>query len=260
MKKRVVEDMYPLSPMQQGMLFHTLLAPDAGMYFEQTTWRIRGEFDVATFERAWNEVVRRYAVLRTGFVWKDVRDPLQVVFRDVQFSIRVQDWSDTVTRDQAGRLAEFLRLDRMEQFDLTRAPLMRWTLLRMEPLDHVFVWSYHHILFDGWSLPILMSSLMEAYKAFRQNRPLRLAPSAPYSNYIAWLLKQDIAKAREYWRKALEGFESPTPVQLPVEIHEPCSREGYVQENCQLSRDVSDGLRALARFGITLNTAIQAGW
>jgi surfactin family lipopeptide synthetase C len=143
MAKRDIEDIYPLSPMQQGMLFHTLVAPETGMYFEQTTWKIRGKFDEPAFHRAWQEVVRRHAVLRSAFVWEEIQEPLQVVFRDVNFSIESLDWSGVSAHEQEARLAEFLRRDRVNGFDLAQAPLMRGTLIRLGQEEYDLVWSHH---------------------------------------------------------------------------------------------------------------------
>src|SRR6185312_2572685 len=145
MNKRNVEALYELSPLQQGMLLHTLSAPRSGMYFEQYSATVRGDLNVPAMKRAWQTVVERHAIFRTSFFWKDLEKPLQVVNRAVELSIEEQDWSSTPAAERQQRLAAWLRDDRRRGFDLASAPLMRLALFKLEANTWQFTWSFHHI-------------------------------------------------------------------------------------------------------------------
>ncbi|HKP13464.1 MAG TPA: condensation domain-containing protein, partial [Blastocatellia bacterium] len=125
-----IESIYELSPMQQGMLFHSLRSPQSGMYVEQLSCALRGPLDVAAFGRAWQFVVDRHTVLRTSFYWKEMDKPLQVVQRDARLPLDVEDWRDLPREAQRERFEGLLEADRRRGFELTEAPLMRLALLR----------------------------------------------------------------------------------------------------------------------------------
>src|SRR5205085_3837171 len=147
-----IESIYELSPMQQGMLFHSLRSPESGMYVEQLSCMLRGPLDVAGLRQAWQHISDRHAVLRTSFYWKEMDKPLQVVQRAVQLPFEVQDWRDLPREAQRQRLAALLADDRRRGFELTEAPLMRLVLLHTDEDEHQLVWSHHHLLLDGWCL------------------------------------------------------------------------------------------------------------
>ncbi len=149
-----IEDLYPLSPLQEGLLFHTVLAPEAGDYVEQLTLDLGDGLDVIALERAWNEVVRRHPVLRTGFVWEGFADPLQVVHRHVRLAWEQLDWRGLSPELQRARLEDWLASDRRTGYPLDRPPLMRIALVRTSPTTHRLIWSCHHLLLDGWSVPL----------------------------------------------------------------------------------------------------------
>ena len=120
-----IENLYPLSPMQEGLLLHSLYSPEAGMYFEQMNCSLEGEFDLEVFERAWQRVVDRHGVLRSSFAWEGLKEPVQVVQEDVKVKLEGQDWRDLDAGEQPRRLEAFLKQDRERGFDLRQAPLMR---------------------------------------------------------------------------------------------------------------------------------------
>src|ERR1043166_8465104 len=155
--KRHIEDIYPLSPMQQGLLFHTLYAPEASEYFVQLTCTLQGELDSEAFKRVWQAVLDRHSITRTSFVWENLQQPLQIVHSEIELPWHELDWRGVSPAEQQTRLQEFLKADHKQGFDLTQAPLLRFSLIRLTENTHQFVWSHHHLLFDGWSLPLLRS-------------------------------------------------------------------------------------------------------
>src|ERR1051326_919600 len=139
MQVEKIESIYELSPMQQGMLFHSLRSPQAGIYVEQLSCILRGPLDIAGFRQAWQRVVNRHAVLRTSFYWQEMGKPLQVVQHEAQLSLDIQDWRDLPRDTQHQRFEELLEADRRRGFELTQAPLMRLILLRTDEHEYQLI-------------------------------------------------------------------------------------------------------------------------
>ncbi|MCS6844434.1 MAG: condensation domain-containing protein, partial [Caldilineales bacterium] len=263
--KRNIEAIYPLSPMQQGMLFHSLREPESGVYFEQLTCTLRGPLDTAAFEQAWAQVMQRHAVLRTAFVWRSTDRPMQVVMRHVPLPLEKLDWRALPASEQEARFDAYLAEDRRRGFDLSKAPLARMALIRVADDVHRFAWSHHHALMDGWSLPLLLQEVFALYghlsQADGERAPLALPAVRPYGDFIAWLQAQDPARAEAFWRQALAGLTAPTP--LPLDRRPQAGRAAGPrrEEAIVLSESVTARLQALARqHGLTLSTLVQGAW
>ncbi len=207
---RGVEDAYRLAPMQQGMLFHALRDTGSGVYVEQLACAIDGPLDEAAFEQAWQQVVARHGVLRTSFHWQGLEEPVQVVHRRVELPFVQEDWRGLSDAEQRARLQAHLLADQQRGFDLERAPLMRLWLARRAEATHELVWSFHHIVADGWSLPLIFKDVLSTYEALRRGEAARFEPVQPYRAYVAWLARQDLAQAESFWRGQLAGFTEPT--------------------------------------------------
>src|SRR5215470_2938575 len=141
-----LEDLYQLSPMQLGMLFHTLEAPETGVYFEQSVFTIEGPLDKLAFERAWQAVINRHSILRSAFLWQNLDSPVQVVHRRVELEIDKHDWRDRPAEVHEQLLDEYLSADRDRGFDVEKAPLIRLALFQTTDLVHKFVFSRHHLI------------------------------------------------------------------------------------------------------------------
>jgi hypothetical protein len=204
------EAIYPLSPPQQGMLFECLLAPASGIHIEQTSCALHGRLDVEAFKEAWARMSERHAILRTAFVWKSVNEPLQVVLENVETPFHQEDWRALSLAEQDERLTAFCRADRLRGFEVSQAPLMRVALFHTGEDERQLVWTYHHILMDGWCRPIVFKELLEFYNARKQGLELELSRPRPYRDFIAWLGQQNLADAEAFWRETLKGFAKPT--------------------------------------------------
>ncbi|MBG1263425.1 condensation domain-containing protein, partial [Nostoc commune] len=205
-----IADIYELSPMQQGMLFHTLYAPNSGIYFEQRSCVIRGHLNLTAFHQAWQRVVERHSVLCTAFHWQELEKPLQVVHSDVKLPWQELDWRNLEVAEQQTKLTAFLESDRTEGFDLQQPPLMRCTIIQLQADIYQFVWSHHHLLMDGWCNGILLKEVFTLYEAFCQQQDVLLPFPTAYRNYILWLQEQNQTEAEIYWRNNLKGFTAPT--------------------------------------------------
>jgi amino acid adenylation domain-containing protein len=253
-----VEDAFELSPMQQGMLFHTLFSPGAGVYSEQLVFTLEGALDPAALEWAWARLVERHAMLRTDFVWGDLVRPLQRVRRRVEVPWRWLDWSGLTAEAQEERLLALLAEDRSRAYDLGRAPMLRLALARCGERLHRFFFGFHHILMDGWSLPVLFRELFAFYEAEAGGSPAELPPPTPFRDYIAWLQRQDATRAEHFWRRELAGFTAPTP--LPAD-RGPGGELVPAEVRHLLRQETTQALEALARaHRITINTVLQGAW
>jgi iturin family lipopeptide synthetase B len=259
LSKKNIADIYPLSPMQKGMLFHAVYDPDSSVYFEQFSCVIEGALDLSCFEGAWNHLIESYPIFRTVFNWKDLDQPVQIVLKTRPAGMDIYDWKGQSAAEQERRLEEFMHEDRSRLFDLAKGPLMRFALIELGEHKWQFVWSYHHILFDGWCLSHIMTDFYLAYAALKDGKP-PYRPARPlYKSYIAWLSKQDRDKAQVFWKSLLLGFDTPTP--LPWD-HKP--REGAVnidKRDITIPADVTARLQEFARSQrITMSTLVQAAW
>ncbi len=262
MSKKNIEDIYPLSAVQQGILFHSLSAPESGTYVEQLVCTLSGDLDVDAFERAWAAVLAGHAVLRTLFVWNRREKPLQIVRRNVSLPFEQYDWRDLSHAEQGRRLDALLDKDRRRGFNLSEAPLMRLALVRTGTERFQLLWTSHHLVLDGWSLPLVLKEVFDFYEAFHQGRELRLRPVRPFRDYVAWLKRQDLSQAEQYWRETLKGFTQPTPLISDQLIHE--SRRGrpaFAEQEEKLPSHLTNALQSLARqHHLTLSTLAQAAW
>jgi myxalamid-type nonribosomal peptide synthetase MxaA len=255
-----VEDFYPLSPMQQGLLFHTLSAPDTGVYFNQLVCTLSGQLNIPVFERVWQQVIQRHSILRTCFRWQGLKEPIQVVLRQVQLPLKHYNWQGLSSTEQQQKLAAFLESDLTLGLNLTQAPLMRLALIQLSENTYQFVWNTHHLITDGWSTSLLLEEVLKFYTAFCQGEELRLEPPRPYRDYIKWLQQQDLPKAETFWRQTLSGFSAPTNLRIEKTFSSTYSKNHAAQE-IKLSASQTVAMRSLVRQQqITLNTLVQGAW
>lgn len=261
-KSKNIEAIYPLSPMQEGMLFHTLYEPESGVYFEQLSFTLHGNLDISAFEQAWAKVVERHPVLRTLFVWENRTQPLQVVLKQVNLPWTYLDWCSLSSLEQEQQLEVFLESDRNKGFALNKAPLIRCTLIKLAKGTYKFIESSHHILTDGWCLPIIYKEVFAFYEALKIGKDLYLPPTRPYSDYIAWLQQQDKNLAIAHWQKDLSGFLASTSL-LKGQILPPNSQQKktYQELSLHLSATATATLKSLAqKHRITVSTFITGAW
>jgi amino acid adenylation domain-containing protein len=261
-EREQIEAIYPLSPMQQGILFHTVYASKPGMYCAQWSGTLHGHLDVSAFTQARQRVVNRHPALRTAFHWESRNEPFQVVYRQVELPCRQHDWQPLSAVEQERQIEAFLREDRAQGFELSKAPLMRLTLLQLGEDTYQCVWSLHHLLLDAWSLPVLLQEVLQFYEAFHTGRELHLNVSRPYGDYIAWLQQQDLAQAEAFWRQTLKGFMAPTALNVgPAPESASSKQESYDERQLQLSAAATVALQNLAQqHHLSVNTLVQGAW
>jgi amino acid adenylation domain-containing protein len=255
-----IDDVYPLSPMQQGMVFHTAHAPESGIYVEQFSCRLAGRLDAAALRAAWEGVIDRHGVLRTSVHWSGLAAPVQVVHRSVEVPWEEQDWRGLTAAEQADRLAALLDRDRARGFALEHPPLLRFYLIRLADDLYHFVFSHHHVLLDGWSFPRVLGEVSGRYLAAVRGEAPGLAPARPFRDYIAWLQRQDDEAATAYWRRLLAGYAEPPR----LDLGQPATGAAEGRPGCvtvTLPEACTARLDEFARrHQLTLNTLLQAAW
>ena len=251
---RQIEDIYPLSPMQQGMMFHTLEASEAAAYINQTAVTVSG-LDIARFTNAWEAVVERHEILRTSF-WtaSHLVEPLQLVFKKAALPLHILDWQNR--EDYAQDLQDLVEADNRAGFELLTAPLMRLTLVKLPAEQLYLVWTHHHILLDGWSSSRLLAEVFEVY-----NGKVPAPKRGKYRDYIAWLQAQSQASLEAFWKSKLQGLDGPTILAKSLSPLPDPSGEGhealYLNWDVQQTRRLKDQAQQLR---VTPNTFIQASW
>ncbi len=260
MAKSDIEDIYPLTPLQEGMLYHALLTPGDAAYHDQFSAVLRGPLAVEHLVAAWQAVARNHAIFRTAFAWKSGKAPLQVVGRQAATPVEQVDWRGVAESEQRQRRAALIRDDAARGFDPAKAPLTRLTLARLADDAWFLLWSRHHLLLDGWSVAHVLREWLEAYAALQAGQAVPPTRARPFRDYLAWLKRQDTVRAEAYWRAELGDFSDPTPLGLAL----PTGRNGadrHAERTLTLTGEESAALQQLARDArVTLATVFQGAW
>jgi len=255
--KKNIENIYPLTPAQEGMLFHSLYEPESGVYVTQIASRSQIPKPQALIQ-AWQKVVDRHEILRAAMIWENMQKPLQAIGRRVNLPVEQRDWRQLSPDQQADELERFLANDRKLGFVLSKAPLMRLAFLRLTDADYQMVWSFHHILLDGWSIPLIFKDVTAYYASLARGESLELDRPRPFSEYVAYLNRQDLDKAKAYWKQTLAGFTKPTA--LPDGFPE-LGATGHGEQQCFVEADVKKKLTQFAQqHQLTVSTIVQGAW
>ncbi|HEU4648610.1 MAG TPA: MupA/Atu3671 family FMN-dependent luciferase-like monooxygenase [Gemmatimonadales bacterium] len=250
---------FPLSPMQQGMLFELLSGAKPGVGIEQIVGTLHEDVDTQAFREAWARTAARHSVFRTTFsAWNGSGAPSQTVHPDVVLPIEVHDTRHLAPDARAAHLDEYLTTDRARAFDLTELPLMRVALFRDGSAEYRMVWTFPHLLLDGRSFPIVLEEVFAHAAALLRGEVLDRPAPRPYEEYIRWLQHRDAIGDEAFWRAYLKDV--PGPVHLPS-ASTPSNGAGYgVREVC-LSKATTSALDTFASaHGLTLNTLVQGAW
>lgn len=260
-----VKRAYPLSPTQQGMLFHSELETHSGAYVMQLGCTISDSFDPAAFRQAWQTVLNRHDSLRLQVMPRADADPLQLVLREQDLDWTSLDWCHKSAEQARADWVQWMAQDRQRGFDAYQGSLMRCTLAQTSEDQWYFLWSHHHLLTDGWCLSILLKEVLQIYQAEVDGTHIELDEPIPYQNFIAWLLAQDKSQALTYWQQKLGSFCEPTTLGIDRQTngtaHLSPFSDGFKSIALQLNEQQTMALTAHVRsLGLTLSLAVQAAW
>lgn len=257
-----IECVLNLSPLQKGMLFHSVMAPEESFYFEQVTFGVSAMLKQDILKQTWEFVGKRHQALRTAFIWEQVKTPVQVVFRHAEIPVTIHDWSRHSAHQQRALFAALLQEDRRRGFELRRAPLFRVSVLRVAPGQSQMVISFHHAILDGWSLNRLFREFGEVYREFEAGRLPHMAPAPKYADFIAWHNGRNAAESERFWRRHLQGYRGRVPLPMDRRAAIDAAELGSVDHLLKsLSPRLSRELQQLARrCKVTLNVVLQVAW
>ncbi|MFE2046737.1 amino acid adenylation domain-containing protein, partial [Streptomyces sp. NPDC059477] len=257
MTRSQVEDVWPLSPLQEGLLFHAAFDSDGpDVYQGQRLLDLDGPVDAGRLRASWQALAARHPVLRAGFRRRKSGEAVQVIARSVELPWRAEDLTGLDAEAAGAKMAELAAEDRAHRFSLAAPPLLRLLLLRLADDRHRLVITSHHIIMDGWSMPVLLHELTDIYAAGGDSSHLP-APSS-YRDYLAWLARQDKDAAHTAWRAELLGADEPTLAAPADPARTPVLPESLIAD---LAEEPTARLTAFARSaGLTLNTVVQGAW
>ncbi|MEQ1503969.1 MAG: amino acid adenylation domain-containing protein, partial [Myxococcota bacterium] len=261
-RSRAIEDVYPLSSMQEGMLFHSLYAPGTGVYVGHSRYQLTGPLDVTAFVRAWQRVMERHPSLRSGFAWEGLRAPLQLVHRELPVPMVIHDWRRSSPAEQEARLDALAAADRVEGYALSDAPLFRLHLITTDDDRHQLLWSMHHAQFDGWSMGLITRDLWACYEAFLRGASPVLEVARPYRDYVAWLAARDPRASEPFWRATLRGLHEPTALRIGGgEVGDGPEASRYHERSVALTDHETAALHQFGRIHrLTFATVLQGCW
>ncbi|NOQ28295.1 MAG: amino acid adenylation domain-containing protein [Bacteroidales bacterium] len=257
-EKYEIEDIYKLTPMQEGMLFHTMHDSESFAYFEQMNYRLQSELSVKLMRKSFNELFSRYDILRTVFIYKELQIPLQLVLKDRECEFDYKDIRELSTEEKQEYILNYKKTDRERGFRLDQDVLMRVSLIQIDNNEYELIWSNHHILMDGWCLSIINNDFFEIYNSLLNNRTLKLNSVTPYKEYVKWLDGVDKNTSLKYWKDYLSGYEEQAS--LPNLLKK---GNKFIQqkESLQLSKEESAKFQKIAsENNVTANTILQTVW
>ncbi|HEY2116419.1 MAG TPA: amino acid adenylation domain-containing protein, partial [Candidatus Angelobacter sp.] len=252
-----IEDILPLTPVQQGMLFHAFYdAAGPDIYNVQIALRLEGLLDEKSLQDAATALLRRHKNLCVAFKHEDLDQPVQIVPRDVSVPWNVLDLSALEPSERERSWAELMQRDRLTRFNPSVSPLFRFLLVRWAPEEFRLLITTHHILVDGWSVPLMLPELQQLYEHHGSAAALPRVPA--FRDYLAWLNSRDRGAAEDAWREALAGLEEGTRISPLASLGDPKIPERIVVE---LDEELTQRLTEQARArNLTLNTIVQGAW
>ncbi len=255
-QKTQLKDLYPLTPMQEGMLFHALQDTKSTAYHEQIRLTLQGDLEPANYGLAWQKLVLRHDILRTVFIVNKTQLALQAVLNNVPSVFVFEDWSTQASELQHQNLERYLQTDLADKFNLAEQPALRIKLIKFAAQSWHLVWSFHHILLDGWSVGVLMDEMAQIYQSIKQGCEPMLPASPPFSHYLKWLKQQDSSNGIQFWQNYLDDYNELAS--LP-------SCRGQVAQASEFKQDFPADLpaklqQAAKHYKVTVNALIQAAW
>ncbi|MGW8957675.1 amino acid adenylation domain-containing protein [Paenibacillus sp. NPDC055715] len=262
-KSLEIEKVANLTPLQEGMLFHTVMEPESQAYYEQVRMTIRGELNLEALQKSFQTLVQRHETLRSNIYHKSASRSRLIVFKERNPTLRYENLTNIPEAEQAEAIRSYADADRNHRYDLSKDLLIRLAVLQTQTNAYTLLLSFHHIIMDGWCLGIVIDELFAAYEALKAGKTVQLPTPQPYTGYARWLDKQDKEAAKEYWRSVLNGYDQPAVLPtLPV-AHPLQTETGYLlhEHKITLTDETTRQLRTVAeRNGTTLSSLFLAAW
>ncbi|GAA3649397.1 non-ribosomal peptide synthase/polyketide synthase [Flavivirga jejuensis] len=261
-KKIAIQSIYKLSPLQEGMLFHGLYDTIAGSYIVQLGLHFKKEVKVDIVRSSWNYLIKNHSILRTGFFYKELSVPVQLVESEVQIPITELDVSSYTDEEQEKMIASFLKEDREVGFEFDTFPLIRITLIKTAPTSQRMIFTNHHILLDGWSMSVLIQEFIEAYTSLLKGEILPDRKEDLYEDYIQYITNKNTSQEEAFWKTYIKELSTPTVLPFTKGIVSGNKSNGNYEESI-LSIDtvLTKAILSYAKSNhLTANTIFQGVW
>ena len=260
-RKELIESLYRLSGLQQGMLFHGLYNEGKGAYLEQMTCDF-DKLDLKIFNKIWEYIVKKHSVLRTSFIHNETSVPVQCVYKEANLPVNIVDLRKMSEDEQTEAIRKYEEADRNKGFDFNVAPLMRIGLMRLSKDSYHMLWTWHHILFDGWSMPVLMQEFLNTYELLVSGKEVVLSEIDRFEDYIRYIERRDKDKQEKYWRKYMKGLEQGTLLPFIGTTSQRTKGEGtFVKTSITFDKDKTEKIISFAQKNrLTVNTIMQGVW
>lgn len=257
--RSTVQDIIGLSTMQEGILFHYLSNDSSMLYFSQLSLNLSGQINKDHFKKAWELVIQNNELLRTVYRWEGVSNPLQVILKEQSLLLKEYDLTHLESEAGRKRVEEIREEERKERFDLQTGPLFRISLCKLSDEHSELILNNHHILYDGWSMGVILREFFQAYADLMQGREPHLQKKNTFNSYLKWLQERDKAEQGNHWRSYLQGITSPTP--FPVDQQQRLADLSVQNQLKKLPEGLSDRLRELAkRLNVTVSSILTTAW
>jgi len=260
--KENIQAIYPLSPMQEGMLFHAIYDSNSAAFLQVDSFRVKGTFNIHIFEKSWNELFKRYDIFRTLFMYKGLKNPLQIVLKNQQFKIIFNDIKKLDNSHQSIYIKNCKQKEISQKFDLSRDILMRMTIIAVSESAYEIIWTRHHILMDGWCTWIIINDLFTIYDRLLKGVRPDLEPVVPYSSYITWLQTQmDNKAAKQFWKEYLKDYQQVSTLTHLNGLNNPSGSDIIKSKKNALCENLTKKLQEYAaRNKVTVNTVVKSIW
>ncbi|MEO6638394.1 MAG: amino acid adenylation domain-containing protein, partial [Ginsengibacter sp.] len=260
-RREVLESIYPLSGLQEGMMFHTLYDGKVSAYKEQFECELVGA-DIEIFTKSWEQIVKRHSILRTAFYNDKFNIPVQCVYKEVALPMELLDYSAMPADEMSSAIKEYKKTERERGLDFKSAPLMRIAMMRLPNDRYKMIWTYHHIISDGWSMAVLMEEFLKTYELLSDRQSLEIKQPDNYEEYIRYIERVDKNEEQAYWKNYLKNIESGTLLPFIDKTSELTKGVGtydsvYIKLDIEKARQVQDFVRD---SHLTVNTLMQGVW
>ncbi len=255
------EKIYPLTPMQEGILFTNLLDEESRNYYQQVAFFMKGNINIQKLIEAWRGVTNRYDVLKTRFIWKTIQTPLQIIKDKVEAVIYEHDISDLPKSEQKEFIAKYKEEDLKKKFDFNSGNLSKLSFIKLSDEECFLCWSFHHILLDGWSIPIILGDFVQLYQALKEDESMPIRPKIQFTDYLDWLKEQDQLKGLKFWKEVVEDFDELTSLPYDQPSKKGITTGEVAERKLILDVEKTKEINNFCKLNnITFNALIQTAW
>jgi len=260
-KGDLISAFYRLSPLQEGILFQYLFDKKSKAYIEQMRLDFPEGVNVEALRQSFQYTIDHFSILRTGILAEEWAIPVQCVYKKAELPFELIDFRQLTKEDQENKYADFLESDFERGFDFNEAPLMRLTLIQTDENHYKMVWTFHHILLDGWSKSVVVATIMEVYERYARGQEPERGTSDEYGDYIRYIEQTDKYSEEKFWQTYLDAYSGHSLLPFVDEGLAHNSGDGLIKDTLRIDGELTSRLKNYAQQEqLTVNTLLQGAW